>query len=268
MLRARRERRPELRPERPLGGWRRYVALGDSLTEGLCDPAPDGTLRGWADRLAYLLSARGGLHYANLAVRSRRVRDVCGEQLARARELRPDLVSILVGANDLVKRTVDVPALAASLEQAVQTLRDDGADVLLVTPFLPDRRLAGIYAGRFSAFASRLADIAERTGAILIDTDLFPALADRQNWGEDFVHLGSRGHRFLAYRAGEALGVPHAEELGALDEVFHAEATAGSAHGGARTRCRGCGVGCGAARPAMGSPPSTTATSGWAVPRR
>ncbi len=226
-LRAPRERRPEPLPARTQGGWRRYVALGDSLTEGLCDPAPDGTLRGWADRLAYLLSARGGLNYANLAVRSRRVRDVCGEQLERARALRPDLVSVLIGANDLVKRTVDIPALAAQLERAVQTLRDDGADVLLVTPFLPDRRLAGIYAARFAMFASRLIGIAERTGAILIDTDLHPALADRQHWGEDFVHLGSRGHRFLAYRAGEALGVPHAETLGALDEVFHAETTPG-----------------------------------------
>lgn len=107
-LRAPRERRPEPVAPVPHAGWHRYVALGDSLTEGLCDPAPDGTLRGWADRLAYLLSARGGLHYANLAVRSRRVRDVCGPQLARARELRPDLVSILVGANDLVKRRLDV----------------------------------------------------------------------------------------------------------------------------------------------------------------
>ena len=223
MLRAPRRSRPEPLRTRPAGTWRRYVALGDSLTEGLCDPAPDGTLRGWADRLAYLLSAREGLHYANLAVRSRRVRDVCGEQLQQALALRPDLVSILIGANDLVKRRVDIPALSAQLEDAVRMLRDRGTEVLLVTPFLPDRRLAGIYAARFAAFASRLAGIAERTGAILLDTDLHPALAERQHWGEDFVHLGSSGHRFLAYRAGDALGVPYADELGALDEVFHAQ---------------------------------------------
>lgn len=226
-VRAVRTRRPELPSPLPGGKWQRFVALGDSLTEGLCDPAPDGTLRGWADRLAYLLASRGGLHYANLAVRSRKVRDVAGEQLARARQLSPDLVSILVGSNDLVGRRCDVAGLAAALEGAVQTLRGDGADVLLVTPFLPDRRLAGIFAARFAEFASRLAGIAERTGAILLDTDLHPSLADRSNWGEDFVHLGSRGHRFLAYRAGEMLGVPHAETLGQLDEAFHADADAG-----------------------------------------
>ncbi|MGF6821377.1 phosphatidylinositol alpha 1,6-mannosyltransferase [Microbacterium sp. ZKA21] len=220
-LRSSRVRRPEPVVTHPPRRWTRYVALGDSLTEGLCDPAPDGALRGWADRLALLLAARGGLHYANLAVRSRRVDDVCGEQLQRARELRPDLVSILVGANDLVRSRADVAALAARVEDAVRTLRSDGADVLLVTPFLPDRRAAGLFARRFAAFASALAAVAERTGAMLLDTDLHSSLADRSNWGEDLVHLGSRGHRFLAYRAGEILDVPHAETLGALDAVLH-----------------------------------------------
>jgi phosphatidylinositol alpha 1,6-mannosyltransferase len=220
-LRSPRRRRPEISTPSVGRRWQRYVALGDSLTEGLCDPAPDGALRGWGDRLALLLSARGGLHFANLAVRSRRVRDVCGEQLTRARELRPDLVSILIGANDLVKSHVNVEALAAQLEDTVRTLREDGADVLLVTPFLPDRRAARLFSARFAEFAGLLAQMAQRHGAILLDTDLYPELPARPNWGEDLVHLSSRGHRFLAYRAGEMLGVPHAETLGALDQVLH-----------------------------------------------
>jgi phosphatidylinositol alpha 1,6-mannosyltransferase len=220
-LRAPRATRPE--PTAPVRGtrWQRYVALGDSLTEGLCDPGPDGTLRGWADRLALLLAARGGLRYANLAIRSQRVADVCGAQLERAVELRPDLVSILVGANDLVKARADVPALAQALERAVVRLRGSGADVVLVTPFLPGRRAASLYARRFAAFATALAGVAARTGAILIDTDLYPELRERPHWGEDLVHLSSRGHRFLAYRVGEALSVPHADALGALDAALH-----------------------------------------------
>ncbi|MDQ0647987.1 phosphatidylinositol alpha 1,6-mannosyltransferase [Microbacterium natoriense] len=220
-LRARRVVRPETSAPVTEARWQRYVALGDSLTEGLCDPAPDGALRGWADRLALLLAARGGLHYANLAIRSKRVADVCGSQLERALQLQPDLVSILVGANDLVKHRADVPALARQVEDAIGQLRASGADVLLVTPFLPGRRAASIYTRRFSAFATALAGVAARTGAILIDTDLHPTLRERPNWGEDLVHLSSRGHRFLAYRAGEILAVPHADALGALDAALH-----------------------------------------------
>ena len=224
-LRARRSVRPEPSSITAPARWQRYVALGDSLTEGLCDPAPDGALRGWADRLALLLAARGGLHYANLAIRSKRVADVCGPQLQRALELRPDLVSVLIGANDLVKHRTDVAALATRLEDAVSQLRGIGADVLLVTPFLPGRRAASIYTARFAAFATALAGIAARTGAILIDTDLHPSLQERPNWGEDLVHLSSRGHRFLAYRAGEVLGVPHADALGVLDAALHEHET-------------------------------------------
>ncbi|MFS0852339.1 GDSL-type esterase/lipase family protein [Microbacterium sp. 179-I 3D4 NHS] len=224
-LRARRVVRPEPPAASEPVRWQRYVALGDSLTEGLCDPAPDGALRGWADRLALLLAARGGLHYANLAIRSKRVADVCGPQLDRARQLRPDLVSILVGANDLVKPRVDIPALATALEGAVGELRAGGATVLLVTPFLPGQRAASIYAARFSTFATALAGVAARTGAMMIDTDLHPTLREREHWGEDLVHLSSSGHRFLAYRAGEMLGVPHADALGALDAALH-ESTA------------------------------------------
>lgn len=219
--RARRVARPESPSPVAPRRWRRFIALGDSLTEGLCDPAPDGALRGWADRLALLLAAQGGLHYANLAIRSKRVRDVSGGQIERALEMHPDLVSVLIGANDLVKSRVDVAALAAEVEHAVVRLRAIGADVLLVTPFLPGRRAAAIYAGRFAAFATALTGIAARTGAILIDTDLHPSLAERPNWGEDLVHLSSRGHRFLAYRAAEMLGVPDADALGVLDAALH-----------------------------------------------
>ena len=220
-LRVPRTRRPE--PAEPQRGrrWQRFVALGDSLTEGLGDPGEDGIERGWADRLALLLAARGGLHYANLAVRSRRVSDVCGPQLRRALELRPDLASVFVGANDLVRVRADVSALASRVEGAVVQLRAAGADVVLVTPMLPRRAASAVYARRFAAYASALAAVAQRTGAILIDADLHPMLGRRPNWAEDLVHLSSRGHRFLAYRVGEALGVPHAEALGVLDESLH-----------------------------------------------
>lgn len=202
--------------------WRRVVALGDSLTEGLCDPGPDGALRGWADRLALLLAGAGTMSYANLAVRSRRVDDVAGRQLVHARRLRPELVTILIGSNDLVKLRPDITALAARVEEAVLRLRADGADVLLVTPFLPSRPESRPFVRAFAAFATALAGVAARTGALLLDTDLIPELGRREYWADDLVHLSPAGHRLLAYRAASLLGVAHADELAGLDETFHA----------------------------------------------
>lgn len=207
--------------------WSRYVALGDSLTEGLCDSSRmrAGEHRGWADRLAQLLASgeTAPLRYANLAVRSRRVRDLAAEQLPQALALRPDLVSVLIGSNDLVGPRADAGALAAEVGQAVRALRETGADVLLVTPFLPRRRAALLFAHRFAAFASELRRVAAETGAILLDLEAQPAIGDLDLWADDKVHLRSRGHRFLAYRAAEALGVPDAEALGGLDAALHAD---------------------------------------------
>ncbi|MCC2033819.1 glycosyltransferase [Microbacterium allomyrinae] len=209
--------------------WSRYVALGDSLTEGLCDSSrmAPGQYRGWADRLAQLLAhtrtdARP-FRYANLAVRSRRVQHVIREQLPLALSLRPDLVSVMIGANDLVGPRVDPIALAVELETGIRMLRDAGADVLLLTPFLPHRRASMIFARRFAAFASELRRVAADTGAILLDLEALPAIGALELWGDDKVHLRSRGHRFLAYRAADALGVPDAEALGSLDAALHAD---------------------------------------------
>src|SRR5688572_17824734 len=52
----------------------RFVALGDSFTEGVGDDdlSSPNAVRGWADRVAEQLArARPGLAYANLAIRGR-----------------------------------------------------------------------------------------------------------------------------------------------------------------------------------------------------
>lgn len=223
-----------LRPAPTPNLWSRYIALGDSLTEGLCDSSrtPAGEYRGWADRLAHLLaqtpSDGGPFRYANLAVRSRRMRDLTREQIPRALELGPDLVSILMGANDLIGHGTDPLVLGAELERGVARLRAAGTDVLLVTPFLPRRRAARLFARRFAIFNSEVRRIAAAHGCLLLDLEALPAIGQLEMWADDKVHLRSRGHRFLSYRAADVLGVPDAETLGDLDASFHEDEPSGA----------------------------------------
>ncbi|MGC5223913.1 SGNH/GDSL hydrolase family protein [Micromonospora sp. DT81.3] len=216
-------------PAVPQSGIRRYVALGDSVTEGLSDGSrmPAGEYRGWADRLAQLLAHSGssgaGLRYANLAVRSRLVEHVVCDQIPRALELKADLVSVLVGGNDLVRLRADPEALAARLGDGVRRLRESGCDVLLVTPFLPRRRASRLLARRFARFNSQLRGLARSTGAVLLDLEAVPAVSMTSLWADDAVHLNSRGHRLLAYEAAARLGVPDAGPLGRLEQLLHAE---------------------------------------------
>ncbi|GAA4376551.1 hypothetical protein GCM10023152_21650 [Agromyces bauzanensis] len=211
----------------PAPPWRRYVAVGDSLTEGLCDTSrmPAGRYRGWADRLAMLLAltapATDPVAYANVAVRSRKVADAVDVQLPAAARLGADLVTVLIGANDLVGPRIDPGRLAASLDAAVGRVRDAGSDVLLITPFLPRRPASRWFESRFAAFADRLDVIARDRGAMLLDVRELDELVDPAVWAEDRVHLNSAGHRVLAYRAAEVLGVRDAGELGLLEQAMH-----------------------------------------------
>jgi phosphatidylinositol alpha 1,6-mannosyltransferase len=206
---------------------KRYVAVGDSLTEGLCDDSRQrpGEFRGWADRLAHLLAhGRSGadpLLFANLAVRSKRVADVVDDQLPRALTLRPDLVSVLVGGNDLVGRRERPERLADRLGAAIADARASGSDVLVVTAFTPPFPLLLGMQPRFAAFNRRLADTARDAGAIVLEFWDDSEFLDHRMWASDRVHMSSAGHRLLSYRAADALGVPDARALGELDAAMH-----------------------------------------------
>ncbi|WP_448809589.1 glycosyltransferase [Agromyces bauzanensis] len=213
----------------PSAQWRRYVAVGDSLTEGLCDTSrvPTGHYRGWADRLAMLLAltapAADPVTYANVAVRSRKVADAVDVQLPDAIRLRADLVTVLIGANDLVGVRADPGRLAAALDTAIGRVRDAGADVLVITPFMPRRPASRWFEARFAGFADRLGAVAHDRGAMFLDVRRYDELVDPSVWAEDRVHLGSAGHRVLAYRVAEVLGVRDAGRLGALEQAMHDE---------------------------------------------
>ncbi|MEZ5116459.1 MAG: SGNH/GDSL hydrolase family protein [Candidatus Nanopelagicales bacterium] len=190
--------------------WRRYVALGDSFTEGLQDEVgPDGRHRGWADRLAGELDARSpGLTYANLAVRGRLLPQVVDEQVPAALALDPDLVTFAAGVNDALRRHFDLDASATLLEDAVRRLRAGGADVLLVAFGDPSRRsrAIGSVTGRIAAYDSVVRAVAERYGCYLMDFWGLAAFDDDVLWDEDRLHLAPEGHRVVAAAALDALG--------------------------------------------------------------
>lgn len=115
----------------------RYVAIGDSTTEGLDDPDGHGGFRGWANRLAErLAAANGSVLYANLGIGGLRTRHIRETQLAPALAMQPDLVSVVSGTNDLLGLRFDARGFAEHVEAMQRAFRDQGATVLTFT--LPD----------------------------------------------------------------------------------------------------------------------------------
>ncbi|MDR1386885.1 MAG: SGNH/GDSL hydrolase family protein [Propionibacteriaceae bacterium] len=194
--------------------WSRYVALGDSLTEGLADAAPGqpGRFHGWADRLAVQLAGRAEaagspFAYANLAVRGRLLADVCGRQVDQALALGPDLVSLWAGGNDSLRPRADLDDLADRLERGVSRLRQAGCDVLLATAYnASDSAVLGWTAPRSGQLTDRLWQVAERHGCYVVDVWNLAVLHDSRMWADDRIHLTSLGHQRMADHALAALG--------------------------------------------------------------
>jgi lysophospholipase L1-like esterase len=198
---------------RPPGGFRRYVALGDSSTEGLDDPydGEDGGYRGWADRLAeHVDAAWPGLEYANLAVRGRLAGQVEREQLPAALALKPDLVSVFAGLNDMLRPRVDPAAVAGALTRMMAAARAGGATVVTIT--VPDTAAVNPIArplrGRVLWLNDAIRDAAARTGTLVCDVAVQPVAADPRMWSPDRLHTNSAGHERIAAGLAQALALP------------------------------------------------------------
>jgi uncharacterized protein (DUF952 family)/lysophospholipase L1-like esterase len=188
----------------------RYVALGDSQTEGLNDPDGRGGFRGWADRFAELLcEANPRLQYANLAVRGRLLGAIRAEQLAPALAMQPDLATVMGGLNDLMRPSVDLDAVAGQLDAIIAALRDRGATVLTNT-FPDPSTIAPLFrrlAPRVAAYNARIRAVAARHGALLVDFDAHGVGTDLRIWSPDRIHANAFGHSLIAAAFADTLGL-------------------------------------------------------------
>ncbi len=195
----------------------KYVALGDSFTEGVGDPDParPNGLRGWADRFAEALAAQaaeagGDFGYANLAIRGRKLPAIIAEQVEPALALGPDLVTIHGGGNDVLRPKVDLDALAASYDEAIGRLASSGAHVVLFT--IADPGLNGVIKvirGRTAIFNEWVREIAEKHGATLVDMWRIRGWKVADVMDEDRLHLNAVGHQGIAIEVLDALGLAH-----------------------------------------------------------
>jgi lysophospholipase L1-like esterase len=191
--------------------WSRFVAIGDSFTEGLMDDVgPDGRHRGWADRTAEVLAVDNpGFTYANLAVRGRLMKQVMDEQVPAALTLAPDLVSVAAGVNDTLRRSYDLDASMTALENGVRALRGSGADVLVFAFGDPSRRSSVMSSvrDRIARANSATQAIAEHYGCMVVNFWGRAVFDDDVFWDGDRLHLSPAGHALASAAALQALGV-------------------------------------------------------------
>ena len=193
----------------------RYVAIGDSSTEGLDDPDGRGGYRGWSARLAERIAeAQGSLLYANLAIRGRTTREIRERQLGPALAMRPDLATVFSGTNDVIARRFDPAAVGRDMEAMQRAFVALGATVLTftlpdLTPVMP---VARFVAPRVRALNQALRAAASRSGATLIDFAAQPVGSDPRLWSDDRIHANAAGHVRIAEALAHALALPGADD--------------------------------------------------------
>jgi lysophospholipase L1-like esterase len=196
--------------------FRRYVAIGDSSTEGLEDPDGHGGYIGWADRLASAIADAQDepLEYANLAIRGYKMREIRCTQLDDALAMRPDLLSVFGGVNDVISPRCDFDALRAEFVIVFGEARRIGSTVISFT--MPDPAAINPLAANLRERVSRLNAIirseAERRGVLLVDFEDYPVAVDPRLWFDDRLHSSTLGHMRVAAALAWRLGVPGYDE--------------------------------------------------------
>jgi lysophospholipase L1-like esterase len=195
--------------------FRRYVAIGDSTTEGLDDPDGAGGYRGWADRLAEIIANAQAepLYYANLGVRSLYLSEIRATQFDAAMAMQPDLLSIFGGVNDTLSATCNFAGIRADLAAIFGEARS--RDCRVVTFTMPDlspinpfgRRLRG----RMLRFNDIIREEAERYGVLVMDFLEHPIIPDPRLFSEDRLHASELGHERLAAALAWRLGIEGAD---------------------------------------------------------
>jgi phosphatidylinositol alpha 1,6-mannosyltransferase len=175
-----------------------YVAMGDSFTAGV-DPA----ISRWPDELARSLGGR----YVNLAAVGATSEQVETEQLERALELEPDVVTLVCGANDVLLCTrPDAEAYAARLSRMFTRLRRELPEVLIATATYPDisqflelrpRSRTRVERG-MQRFNAACRSVAGRHHVVVLEGFDHPVSTQRSTFADDGFHPSEEGHRAAA----------------------------------------------------------------------
>lgn len=181
-----------------------YVAIGDSFTAGTgCPPGAR-----WPDRIAQALrTGNRDLVYRNFAVHGATTTQLLAEQVPRANQLEPQLLTVVCGANDVLESVrPDVAAAGRRLGEAFDRLQDAVPGATLVSATVPEQwrfmalgeRTRRRIQGGIHELNEQIRELAAERHIAYLETAGHVHLDNPENFGADGLHPSIVGHRKAA----------------------------------------------------------------------
>lgn len=190
----------------------KYVAIGDSFSEGVGDELPDGRVRGWADLVAqgWADATAQPIQYANFAIRGRLAWPVVEQQLEPALALGPTHLSFNAGGNDMLRPRADIEHIADAFSRVLRRCAESGVTLIVLSGAnpsaqLPMSDLIQRRGDQLSAAVERR--IANQVNVVTAWNWPDNELSARHYWDDDRLHMNTDGHHRVAARVLDAVGV-------------------------------------------------------------
>jgi len=181
--------------------WKNYVAMGDSFSEGIGDLVDGFQPIGCIERMAQIMQkSNPDFQFTNLAQRGLMISEIRQGQLVKALSLKPDLVSIFAGANDLLKGRFEAQNFENELRSLYESTFKTGAQIISGSiPFLPfiktlDAETQTRLNRQIEKANSIIQSLADEYAILVIDPNAYTNDFDDNDWSADKVHLNSRGY--------------------------------------------------------------------------
>ncbi|PFQ43712.1 lipase [Bacillus cereus] len=178
--------------------WKRFVAIGDSFTEGIGDEVEGIALKSWVGHFVQL--CENDIEYANFAKRGLVTKEIRSQQLEKALTFKPDLVSLIAGANDVLKGRWNHDVYKNDIEFMIDSLSKAGSDIIIAN--LPDFTVRLPFAAEKKQVIKE--QLLEANDVILslsreyklhhVDFWNHQLVNDNTLWSTDLIHPNSKGY--------------------------------------------------------------------------
>lgn len=182
-----------------------YVALGDSTVEGIGATKPERSFPGIINN--YLMHKYKAVEFYNLGKGHARARDIVENQLEKAISLNPDLITISIGANDVLRRS-RLSSFDKNIEIILQRLKQETKSEVIINS-IPDITQTPVAPKQFKhigklaiwRFNQRLKKQSQKANATLIDLFSLSAVYAKnypEAFWEDGFHPSDFGYAIWA----------------------------------------------------------------------